>query len=76
MDQLYLERKETNKMSGWKTWLATLGAVFTGLGMIIAGLLSDPVDVDKIWQGILVILAAFGIGLGLGHKIEKAGLKK
>lgn len=59
-------------MGGWKTWLATIGAIFTGLAMIIAGFLSDPIDVNKIWEGILVILAAFGIGLGLGHKIEKA----
>jgi ABC-type uncharacterized transport system permease subunit len=58
-------------MGGWKTWLATIGAIITGLGLIISGLLSDLIDGNKIWEGILVILAAFGIGLGLGHKIEK-----
>ena len=58
-------------MSGWKTWLATIGAILAGLGLVITGVLSDPIDVAKIWEGILVILAAFGIGLGLGHKLDK-----
>jgi hypothetical protein len=60
-------------MGGWKTWAATIVTICTGVVMLGGGVLADPIDVDMIWKGILVIAGAFGIGLGLGHKIEKAG---
>jgi len=57
-------------MEGWKTWVAMLLGVATGIGMVCTGLLSDPMDFNLIGQGLLVIAAALGIG-GVGHKIDK-----
>ena len=59
-------------MSGWKTWVAVIGAVAAGVVLIVKGLLATPMDWASIGEGILAILAAFGIG-GIGHKIEKMG---
>lgn len=59
-------------MGGWKTWVAAIGLMLTGLGMIAAGVAADPLNPDQIWEGILLILAGLGM-IGIGHKIEKAG---
>jgi len=57
-------------MKGWKTWLGVIGGIGTGVGVIVGGLLSDPIDPDKIWAGLLMISGALGL-VGVGHKIEK-----
>jgi len=57
-------------MSGFKTWIAVIGGIATGIGMIATGLLSDPIDVALIGKGWVAILAALAL-LGIGHKIEK-----
>ena len=57
-------------MGGIKTWLAVIGGICTGVGMIISGILSDPVNMDLIGKGWMAILAALAL-LGIGHKIEK-----
>lgn len=59
-------------MQGWKTKLGGTGMICTGVGFVIAGLLSDPVDGTKIGEGFALIGLGW-TGLGLGHKIEKAG---
>lgn len=58
-------------MGGWKTWVAAIGMILTGLGLIIAGMVSDPIEGDKIKQGLTLLFAGLGM-IGLGHKIEKA----
>lgn len=58
-------------MKGWKTWVAAAGVFGTGASMIAAGILSDPLDPDKIWQGALTCSGALAM-VGFGHKIEKA----
>lgn len=57
-------------MEGWKTKLGGVGAVLTGIGLIIAGVLADPMDGTKIIEGIAAISAGF-VALGLGHKADK-----
>lgn len=59
-------------MGGWKTWLAGLGLIATGLGMCIAAVLSDPIDGEKLSKGIGMIGMGLGM-IGLGHKLEKNG---
>ena len=59
-------------MKGWKTWIAAIGAFCAGIAMIVDGLMSDPLDPDKIYKGILACIAAVGM-VGIGHKIEKKG---
>ena len=61
-------------MSGWKTWLSVIGGICGGIILIIKGLLAVPMDFMSIGEGVLVILAAFGIG-GIGHKIDRMGKK-
>ena len=58
-------------MSGWKTYLAGIGGILTGLGMIGAGLQAKPYDFDQIQNGAMAVFASLGV-LGIGHKIEKA----
>jgi hypothetical protein len=57
-------------MGGWKTWLAVIGGICTGVGMVIAGLLTEPMDWTLIGKGWAAMLAAWAL-LGYGHKLEK-----
>lgn len=52
-------------MKGWKTWLAAVCTA--GLGII-------SIANGEIEQGIGHLTFALGL-VGLGHKIEKAGVK-
>ena len=58
-------------MKGWKTWVAAIGAFCAGAAMVAAGMTSEPVDTEKVYQGIMACIAAFGL-VGIGHKIEKS----
>lgn len=58
-------------MSGWKTKLGGTGLIFTGLGLIIGGLLSEPISGEMLASGFTSLFLGWA-GLGLGHKIEKA----
>lgn len=60
------------EMTGWKTWTAAIGSIASGIGLIIAGLISDPIDGTKIGEGWTLILAGLAL-VGIGHKIEKSG---
>jgi hypothetical protein len=62
-------------MKGWKTWAASIGGAATGLGLVVSGLLSKPWNVDQIAAGLMAISGA-GIGVGIGHKVEKAKVTK
>jgi hypothetical protein len=59
-------------MGGWKTWLGGLVAVVVGIAGLAYGFLSNEIS-------IMLLSAGFGamgvIGIGLGHKIEKANSK-
>jgi len=65
--------KGGDNMTGWKTWVAGIGGICSGIGISISGLLSDPLDPQKIYEGILIIAGGLGL-IGIGHKIEKKGL--
>ena len=58
-------------MTGWKTWVATAVAACAGMVKLGTALLADPVDANGVYEGFLMIAAAFGI-VGIGHKIEKS----
>jgi hypothetical protein len=60
-------------MTGWKTWVATIGAIATGVVRSAQALIADPFDANALYEGLCIILAGFGF-VGIGHKIEK--LKK
>lgn len=57
-------------MGGWKTWLAVIGGMLTGLGMVIAGILTEPIDWNMIGKGWAAMMAAWAL-LGFAHKVEK-----
>lgn len=57
-------------MGGWKTWVAGIGTICTGLGMIAAGVTAEPMDLDLIVKGVTTVMAGLAI-IGIGHKIEK-----
>lgn len=57
-------------MTGWKTKVAGVGAILTGLGLALAGLAADPVNSTQAIQGVLVVLGGL-TALGLGHKVDK-----
>ena len=58
-------------MSGWKTWVAVAVAFAGGVVKLGQSLLAEPLDANGAYEGLLMIVAAFGL-LGIGHKIEKA----
>lgn len=55
---------------GWKTKLGGVGVMLTGLGVMIAGVVSDPVSVEMILTG-LGTLSAGMVAVGLGDKVAK-----
>jgi len=57
-------------MAGWKTWLAAIGMIATGVGLVIGGFLADPQNWEMVQNGITMILAGLAL-IGIGHKIEK-----
>jgi hypothetical protein len=62
-------------MSGWKTWVSAIGGFATGIGLIVSGVMSDPLAVDTIAQGLVVICGS-GAVVGIGHKVEKQKIVK
>lgn len=66
----YLIRRweEMGMMKGWKTWVAGLGAIFSGLGIVIHCITSG--DYSKFNEGLMLIWTGLGM-IGIGHKIEK-----
>lgn len=78
---LWIEKKiinyEINKfmegfgMTGWKTWAGGIAGILTGLAIVISALSSG--DYSHISEGVLAISGGLAV-IGIGHKIEKAGL--
>ena len=58
-------------MKGWKTWVAGIGTILTGLGMIAAGVTKEGFSLEAVKGGALTVWAGMGV-IGIGHKIEKA----
>ena len=58
-------------MKGWKTWVAAIGTILTGLGMIASALSREGgFSFENIQAGVLTVVAGFGM-IGLGHKLDK-----
>jgi len=57
-------------MTGWKTWVAAIGLIASGVGMIATGFVADPMDFELIVAGWGSIMAGLAL-VGIGHKIEK-----
>lgn len=59
-------------MGGWKTWVAAIGTILTGLGMIATALTKEGgLSFENIQAGILTVTGGLGM-IGLGHKLDKA----
>lgn len=60
-------------MNGWKSIVAGVGTILTGLGMIAAGLAKEGgFALENITTGMQTVLAGLAV-LGIAHKIEKSG---
>ena len=57
-------------MTGWKTWAAAISAFCAGIIRIIEGATTDPIDMNKVYEGILTCAGGLGL-VGIGHKLEK-----
>jgi hypothetical protein len=55
-------------MTGWKTKVAGLAAICTGLGLVGSGLAAG--DAERIVAGLITALGGLSV-LGLGHKVDK-----
>ena len=62
-------------MTGWKTWLSGLGLIATGLFAAIQAIvdLLGGGTGTGLQEAILTIASGLAV-LGIGHKLEKAGL--
>ena len=63
------------KMTGWKTWVAAIGSMASGVAMIAQAFIGDVIQMDKVQEGVLLIIAGLALA-GIGHKIEKAAPKE
>lgn len=59
-------------LDGYKSYIAAAIAILTGLIRILQALLADPMDVNGIYEGALMISGGLGIG-GIAHKVQKSG---
>ena len=59
-------------MTGWKTWLAGLGGIFSGLSMIVAAVvkMDDEPPMPGIQGGVSLIVGGLA-AIRIGHKVEK-----
>lgn len=58
-------------MKGWKTWVAAIGTILTGLGLIAAALTKEGgFSIENLQSGVQTILAGLAL-IGIGHKLEK-----
>jgi len=57
-------------MGGWKTWVAAIGLIFLGIGLIVLGLFAKDLKEVLFGLGVQAILFGFGL-IGIGHKVEK-----
>jgi hypothetical protein len=57
-------------MNGWKTTAGAIGTMCTGIAMIIKAVVTDPIEFNSIWEGILVIVSGLSI-FGIGGKLQK-----
>ena len=58
-------------MGGYKTWIAAIGTILTGLGMIGAGLSKEGgFSFENIQGGVQTVLAGLAL-VGVGHKIDR-----
>ncbi len=55
-------------MTGWKSKVAGVGAIFTGFGMIVNCVVAG--DYSNLNEAFMTIFGGFGV-LGVAHKIEK-----
>ena len=62
-------RKEI-EMNGWKTKASGVGAILSGVALLISGLAGPTFNFDAIQQGALTVIAGLGV-LGIGHKLSK-----
>lgn len=64
-------------MSGWKTKVAATGSILMGLGTMISGVVDFfdgvPTAVEKVQSGFFMVTGGLAL-IGIGHKIEKAGM--
>jgi hypothetical protein len=59
-------------MTGWKSKLGGAGMIATGIGMVISGLLAQPMDGDMVFKGFAMVGGGI-TAIGIAHKIEKSG---
>lgn len=55
-------------MQGWKTKLAGIAGILTGVGMAISGLVNG--EFDSVKEGVMLIIASLAT-IGIGHKVDK-----
>ena len=58
-------------MGGYKTWIAAIGTILTGLGMISACLTKEGgFSFENIQGGVQTVLAGLAL-VGVGHKLDR-----
>ena len=58
-------------MGGWKTWVAGIGTILTGLGMIAAAATKEGgFSFEAAQGGVQTVLAGLAV-IGIGHKIDR-----
>jgi len=64
-------------LDGYKTYIAGIGVICTGIAMIATALTPDAmsqIDPQKIYEGLVMVGGGLA-AIGLGHKLDKVGTK-
>lgn len=57
-------------LNGYKSWIAGIAAILTGLGMIGGTIATKGFDFNSIYQGVLVVIGGLAT-LGVAGKLQK-----
>ena len=57
-------------IDGYKTYIAGVGMICTGLGMIASALVADHFFIEALWEGVGVVAAGVGM-MGFRSALNK-----
>lgn len=57
-------------LEGYKTYIAAIASILSGLGMIATGITQDPINWELVNQGWVMVVAGLAV-FGIGAKLSK-----
>lgn len=70
LNDLVEKVKEVNMLDGYRTYIAAIASILSGIGMIAKGVTDTPFSWELVNQGWVMVVAGLAV-FGLGKKLSK-----